>query len=125
MTDSRILAKLAVDYWKLLRAFERSIQRLPREHGDKSLAQLRYSQRRLELSLQEGGLTLVTFDGKHFEPGMPAAALNGDDFVDGDILIVEATVEPAVVGDMTVLLFGKVMLKKAPSGGEEGDVPRA
>ena len=111
------LANLAVEYWKLLRAFERTIDRLPCEHVAKTAAQLRFSARKLDSLLNEGGLNLVTFDGQRFEPNLPASALNAEDFAAGEQLIVETTVEPAVVENMTVLLLGKVVLKKTEDGG--------
>lgn len=117
MGDSKTLAHFAVEYWKLLRAFERTIDRLPHEHVAKTAAQLRFSAGRLESLLKEGGLNLVTFDGQKFEPNIPATALNAEDFTDAEILVIDRTVEPAVVENMTVLLLGKVVLKRIQDGG--------
>ena len=117
MGNGRTLAHLAVEYWKLLRAFERTIDRLPHEHVAKTAAQLKFSARKLDSLLGEGGLNLVTFDGQKYEPNLPATALNADDFTDGEQLTVETTVEPAVIEDMTVLLLGKVVLKITEDGG--------
>ena len=121
MGNNTTLAHLAVEYWKLLRAFERTIDRLPPEHMAKTAAQLRFSTGRLAYLLKEGGLNLVTFDGQTFGPNMPATALNVEDFTKGEHLTVESTVEPAVVESMTVLILGKVVLKKSGVGGN--DVP--
>lgn len=119
MANSTTLAHLAVEYWKLLRAFERTIDRLPPEHVAKTAAQLRFSAGRLALLLKEGGLNLVTFDNEKFEPNIPATALNAEDFSEGELLAVESTVEPAVVENMTVLILGKVVLKKSDVGGND------
>jgi hypothetical protein len=112
MKNSNILAEFAVEHWKLLRAFERTIGRLPCEHAAKAAAQLRFSAGKLESLLKEGGLNLVTFEDQKFEPNMPATAINVDDFDDGELTIIEITIEPAVIQNMTVLHWGKVMLKK-------------
>lgn len=117
MNNNMTLAHLAVEYWKLLKAFERTIGRLPQEHVAKTTAQLRFSARKLDSLLKDGGLNLVTFDGQKFEPNIPATALNVDDFTDGEILTIETTVEPAVVENMNVLLLGKVVLNKIEDGG--------
>lgn len=117
MGNNKTLAHLVVEYWKLLRAFERAIDRLPHEHVAKTAAQLRFSAGRLESLLKEGGLNLVTFDGQKFEPNIPATALNAEDFTDGKLLVIDRTVEPAVVENMTVLLLGKVVLKRIKDGG--------
>jgi hypothetical protein len=117
MDNNMTLAHLAVEYWKLLKAFERTIGRLPQEHVARSTAQLRFSAGKLDSLLKDGGLNLVTFEGQKFEPNIPATALNVDDFADGEILTIETTVEPAVVENMNVLLLGKVVLKKFEDGG--------
>ena len=116
MANSKTLAHLAVEYWKLLRAFERTIDRLPQEHVAKTAAQLKFSARKLDTLLGEGGLNLVILDGQKYEPNLPATALNVDDFTDGEHLTVETTVEPAVVENMTVLLLGRVMLRQTEEG---------
>ena len=117
MDNNMTLAHLVVEYWKLLKAFERTIGRLPQEHVAKTTAQLRFSAGKLDSLLKDGGLNLVTFEGQKFEPNIPATALNVDDFTDGEILTIETTVEPAVVENMNVLLLGKVVLKKIEDGG--------
>lgn len=122
MAGNTTWAELAVEYWKLLRAFERTIERLPPEHVARTAAQLRFSAGRLDALLKEGGLRLVTFEGQAYEPNLPVTALNADDFSDGDRLAIETTVEPAVVRDMSVLLLGKVVLNKIED--RENDVSR-
>ena len=117
MENGKTLANLAVEYWKLLRALERAIDRLPQEHVAKTAAQLKYSAHKFDSLLSEGGLNLVIFDGQKYEPNLPATALNADDFTDGEHLTVETTVEPAVIENMTVLLFGKVVLRKTEEEG--------
>ena len=119
MDNNMTLARLAVEYWKLLRAFERTIGRLPHEHVAKTTAQLRYSVGKLDSLLEEGGLNLVTFEGQEFEPSIPATALNVSDFTNSEILTIETTIEPAVVENMNVLLLGKVVLKKIEDGGDD------
>lgn len=108
--NSETLAKLAIEYWKLLRAFQRTLERLPSEHIQRTAAQMRYSASRLDLLLAEGGLNLVTFEGQAFEPNLPVTALNADDFAGMADLVVESTVEPAIVADMKVVCWGKVLV---------------
>jgi len=43
---------------------------------------------------------------------LPASAINGDEFQEGDTPIVERTLEPAVISNMRVVLMGKVYLAK-------------
>ncbi len=109
---STTTAKLAVELWKLLRAFERTVQLLPTEHQARSQAQLRFSAGRLDSLLTESGLVLAVFDGQPFEPNLPLSAVNGDEFASVDGLVVQQTIEPAVVSDGRVLVMGKVIIGK-------------
>ena len=90
---------------------------VPLEARDRLLAQARYAGARLESILSQSGLKLVTFDGAAFETNLPAVAINADDFAGNEDVIVERTLEPAIIADMNVIITGKVLLASAP--GEE------
>jgi hypothetical protein len=116
MADVAITAQMAIEYWKLLRAFDRMARRLPETHRAKAVSQARFSAGRFEALLRDAGFNLVTFDGQAFAPNLPAIALNADDF-DGTVdLVVADTVEPAVLQGVQVLMMGKVMLAAADNG---------
>lgn len=115
MTES-ILIRLAVEHWKLIRAFERAVERLPFEHVAKTAAQARYSADRLKAILSEAGIQLVTFEGMDFEPNLAATAVNIDDIGDALRIVVVSTIEPAVMKDMAVLSLGKVVVAAAAGG---------
>jgi hypothetical protein len=117
-----ILAGLAVEYWKLLRSFERAIDLTPLDVRTRLSAQARYAAGRLETLLSDTKMKIVSFDGVAFEVNLPAIAVNGEDVSGLDNLIVEQTIEPAIVSDMTVLLMGKVLLKQSSKSGGHQDV---
>ncbi|WP_395015344.1 hypothetical protein [Dongia sp.] len=106
------MARLAIEYWKLLRAFERTLDRVAEEHRSKTAAQLKFSASRLDSLTREGGISLATFEGQAFSPNLPVTAVNGEDFEDGAALIIESTLEPAVVQGTRVIAMGKVTLVK-------------
>lgn len=113
MADRDVLVRMAIEYWKLIRALEKAIERVPEEHKSKTLAQAKFSAGRLDVFMRESSLTVVTFDGQVFSANLPATAVNGDDFDDGGILIIENTLEPAIVdSDMKVVSMGKVILAR-------------
>lgn len=116
-TNSKVLVGIAVEHWKLLRALEVAIERLPYEHHSRTVAQWRYFEGRLRPMLAECGLRLETFDGQRFEPNLPVTALNADEFTDGGPLVVDVTVEPAVIENMVVLHLGKVVVKRIAEDG--------
>ena len=121
--DSDVLVRLLVEHWKVLRAFERTILRLPVEHRNRSAAQLNYSLGVLDTLVKEAGLRLVVFDGQIYSANMPATAVNAEDFAEGAALVVEQTVEPALIRDMTVIHFGRVLVALLPPLADDIDTP--
>ena len=104
-----IVAALAVDYWKLLKSFERLISEMPEERSVRLNAQARFSAGRLQTHLEAYGLQLATFDGQIIDPSMPIVAVNAGDLQDQLQVIVESTIEPAVVAGTKVISVGRVM----------------
>ena len=122
MNPKIVLARLAVEYWKLLRSFEKAVDFAPLDARTRLSAQARYAASRLEALLQDANMKIVSFDGAEFEVNLSAIAINGEDLSGQDNLVVEQTIEPAIVFDMTVLLMGKVLLKQSPKTGSDQDV---
>jgi hypothetical protein len=112
---SKVIAEIAVEHWKLLRAFERAIMALPDDKRIRFQAQARYAAERLGFLLGREGLRIVDFDGKAFEVNLPVSAINADEIQDIATATVERTLEPAVVSDQGVILSGKVYLSDASS----------
>jgi len=112
MTSKIEFAALSVEYWKLVRAFERVLPNLAPDVQQRVAAQIRYSSARLESISADAEIKLATFDGRTFDASLPVSAVNGDEFSDADILLVETTLEPAIVYQGNVLSMGKVVLKK-------------
>ena len=106
-------ASLAIEFWKLIRSFERTLDMLPFDKQSKVKAQVRFSSNRLASLLDDADVRMVSFDGKSFEPNLPVTVVNTDDF-DGETvnLVVKQTIEPAIVKETRVLLFGKVVLAR-------------
>ncbi|MBA1349347.1 hypothetical protein [Rhizobium sp. WYCCWR 11146] len=108
--DSAVVAKLCVEQWKLLQRFSKAIELVPDGDRNRLVSQVRYSELQLQSLAAEAGLKLITFDGELFGPGCPAKADNLEDFSDEEGLIVERTLEPAVVRNMHILQPGRVLL---------------
>ena len=109
-TDTHeVIAALAVDYWKLLRSFERLACEMPEGRADRLQAQARFSTGRLQTHLEACGLKLATFDGQAIDPALPVVAINADEMEGVSNAIVESTVEPAVVAGPRVISIGRVI----------------
>ena len=109
-----ILGALAVDYWKLLRSFERLASETPIEKSARLQAQARFSAGRLSAHLEACGLQLATFEGQPISAELPVVAINADEFEGQLGVIVESTIEPAVVAGTRIVSVGRVV---AAAGG--------
>ncbi len=118
MDDStgEIIADLAVDYWKLMRAFERLLGQVPPERARRAEGQLRFAAGRLTISLEAAGLSLAVFDGRPLDATIPASAINAEDTL--DFAIITETLEPAVLAGNRVLRTARVVVA-TPSHGEK------
>ena len=111
MTDNdQTVARLAVEYWKLLRVLERALESVPDERRERFASQGRYAADRLDDLLRERKMSVQSFDGMDFEINLPASAVNGDEFPNRTDVVVARTIEPAVIADMRPILMGKVYL---------------
>ncbi|GAA0026819.1 hypothetical protein [Bradyrhizobium ottawaense] len=104
------VAELASEYWKLVRAFERSIALTPEPHHNRLHAQARYAHGKLDSILDRAGVRIATFDGAEFEINLPVTAVNAEDMNSGASCIIERTLEPTIILNDQVVLTGKVFL---------------
>ncbi|MCF3935855.1 hypothetical protein L1787_20910 [Acuticoccus sp. M5D2P5] len=120
---AELIAELSVDYWKLLRAFERARDAASPDRSARLTAQARYAESRLVAGLQAAGMRLATFDGETFSAELPVSALNAEDFTDrgAETLRIASTVEPAIIRDMTVIRTGKALVEAAPAETKPAD----
>jgi hypothetical protein len=106
------IARLAVEYWRLLRLVERAVLVAPENVQERLKAQAGHAIVRFETILGEQKISIQEFDGMDFEVNLPVSPINGDDFRADSRLVVERTIEPAVICDMRVILTGKVLLAR-------------
>lgn len=109
-TDSETLVQLALEMWKLLRAFERVLSEMPEEKAGKRRAQLRYSKSKLDTLLDNAGLRILLFDGQKYSANLPISPLNSEEVDGPGDSFVESTIEPTIIGDNSIFHTGKVML---------------
>lgn len=104
------VARLCVEYWKLARASLRAAGQLQEKDGKRLAAQVKFSDLQLSSIAGQMGMSVVSFDLESFTAGLPASADNGEDFGEGDDLVVMKTIEPAIVRDMKVIHKGRVLV---------------
>lgn len=106
------LIDMAVESWRFSRLFGKVVSKLDVGESGRYANQLRYFQKKVEEILTSNGLKLVDVEGQPYDPGMAASALNIEDFGPDDMLIVDQTVEPIIMGSNGLRKQGTVMLRK-------------
>lgn len=106
------LLNLAVESWRFSRLFVRVLNKMDAAEVGRYSNQLRYFQKKVMENLEANGLRAVDLEGQTFDVGMPAAAINMDDFGPDDTLIVDQMVEPIIMGRDGLKRQGKVTLRK-------------
>lgn len=104
------LAKLAAEFWRLLKSYERTLATLPPDNKVASV--LRNSERKLTTILEETKMKIVTYDGQTYSPNLAVTIINTDEFSPVEELIIGNTLEPTIVLDERVLFIGKAVLKR-------------
>lgn len=110
MNDSELaIANIAIDYWKLLRSFEKMVDGISDERAPRLQAQARFSSSRLTSNLNELGLQLSSYDGEELTASLPALAVNAEELGGAEQIFVESTIEPAVLAGVRVILASRVV----------------
>ena len=112
MDAVQAIVSLAIEYWRLLRLYERAVMEQEPDKHRKSLAQLRYASNRLNIILEKNGFRLISYNGDQYTPNLPVSVVNGDEISGDENLIIDQTLEPTVLYDGRVLSVGKVVIKK-------------
>lgn len=105
------LAKLAGDYWRLLRAYERLISESPQEKYSRLKSNHRNAERKLTAITEQNNIKIITYEGHEYTPNLPLSVVNSDEFGDGETLIISQTIEPTIMLDEQLLSIGKVILE--------------
>ena len=109
----RSLIEAVVENWRLLRLFERVLDRLDAGEQARYARQLRPFQKRLADLLEVAGYKLVSLEGLPFDTGTAASAVNLAEFGPDDTLIVDQMVEPIVMGANGLRRQGTVTVRRA------------
>lgn len=106
------VAEMASLAWKLCEALDRELSFADADRAQGGAAMLRFARRRLDSILAGQQMRIATYDGEAWSVQIPASPINHDEVQGGDAL-VDATVEPTVLGHTNVILPGKILLRKA------------
>lgn len=108
------LFDIASESWRLKKAFERVLNLLDVKEKQKNLSKLNWFEKKLKESLHESGYKFSNFEGEPYSTGIPATAINIDDFDSDEGLYVKQTIEPTILDENgRILKTGSIIVDKA------------
>lgn len=113
MPDSNLkatLAKLTIEYWRLLRSYERNLPSMA--NSNSASGTIRNSEKKFTAVLKENGLRITNFEGHDYSPNLPLTVVNADEFDGNEGLIISQMIEPTIVDGENVINMGKAILTK-------------
>ena len=109
------LVNMATESWRFSRLVERLLTKLDAGEQSRYVNQLRWFIKKIEESLEQSGLTIVSIEWQIFDPGMAATPVNLEDFSSQDVLVVDQMLEPIIMGKNGIIKTGSITLRKVES----------
>ena len=103
---------LVTESWRFTTVYQRMLTNLDVNEQKKYTSQLRWHVKKLEESLEEGGLRIVNVEGHPYDPGMAATAVNSEAFDADEPLVVNRMLEPIIMEGTVLVKTGKVTLRR-------------
>lgn len=107
------LSKLAIEYWRVVRSYERNLSNLP--NSSSAAATIRNSEKKFSSILADRGLRLISCEGQEYSPNLPLTVINGDEFTSNEHLLVAQMLEPTIMDGDKIINMGKAILAKKES----------
>ena len=107
------LIEIAVEAWRLSKAFESLLNKSSLEEKRKYEGKLIWFQKKLNETLEKLDIRLVNIENKKYDLGMAVKAINLDDFNESDHLYINKMLEPIIIGENGVIKIGTVTLARA------------
>ena len=109
------LASLAIESWRLSKAFERLLIKSDPIEQRKYKSKLSWFNKKLNETLEEANLRFINLENQRYDTGAAVTAINLDDFQPDDELEIDQMIEPIVMSNESVFRAGTVVLRKRSS----------
>jgi hypothetical protein len=106
------IVTMAVESWRFSKVYDRLLGKLDAGERGRYESQYRWFLKKIEESLHQAGLRLVSLEGQRFDSGMAATPLNIDEFDASDTLVIDQMLEPVIMSDQGLVKTGTVILRK-------------
>ena len=105
--------RIILESWRLKKSFERAIVFLDYKEQKKNLSKIKWFDNVLQEVMENSKLKLVNFEGEPFTSGIPATAVNIEDFDSEDELYVKQTIEPTILDENAAIVHsGSILVEK-------------
>ncbi|MBR4571003.1 MAG: hypothetical protein IKO19_10140 [Candidatus Riflebacteria bacterium] len=105
--------RIILESWRLKKSFERAIVFLDYKEQKKNLSKIKWFDNVLQEVMENSKLKLVNFEGEPFTSGIPATAVNIEDFDSEDELYVKQTIEPTILDEnASIVHSGSIIVEK-------------
>ncbi|MBR4331029.1 MAG: hypothetical protein IKP71_14405 [Candidatus Riflebacteria bacterium] len=105
--------RIILESWRLKKSFERAIVFLDYKEQKKNLSKIKWFDNVLQEVMENSKLKLVNFEGEPFTSGIPATAVNIEDFDSEDELYVKQTIEPTILDENAAIVHsGSIIVEK-------------
>ena len=108
------LVEIVSEAWRLKQSFHRVIPMLDPKEQKKNLNKINWFDTKLNEALEKSNLRIINFEGETYSCGIPATAVNLEDFDSEDHLYIKQTLEPTIIDSNSVIIKqGSVIVEKA------------
>ena len=109
---SKSLIDVVVESWRFARLFSRVLDRLDSDDQSRYRGQYSWFEKKLQESLGEIDLKIVSVEGHPLDSGLPVTALNLEDFKSDERLVVDQMIEPIIQGPTGIVRTGVVTVRR-------------
>lgn len=109
---SKSLIEVVVESWRFARLFSRVLDRLDSDDQSRYRGQYSWFEKKLQESLGQIDLKIVSVEGHPLDSGLPVTALNLEDFKSDETLVVDQMIEPIIQGPTGIVRAGVVTVRR-------------
>lgn len=106
-----LVVDIAVEAWRFGKVFEKVINKLDIVEQKKYISQYKWFVKKVNIALEDAGLRIVNVEGEYYDVGMAVTAINLNEFISEDTLIIDQMLEPIIMNSTSVVKTGTVLLR--------------
>ena len=91
------IISMTTESWRLVKVLERLLNSIEVKEQQRYQGKIRWFVKKTDEALKSAGLNLVNYEGRPYDPGIPATPINLEDFQTDEKLYVMQMLEPVIV----------------------------